>query len=963
MKGLYDRLGVSQNASPQEIRNAYKNRSRQLHPDKGGNKEDMQRLNEAYKLLTNPEALKKWEAEHPEENDFSGFDFLPSHGERPSERYRRTLHAMSSFFETNPAEKINSTNKIKAFEDLNKPLMNGLLTCPQYQNLYRVKEDSIVYENVYEYINHKTKWSDAVKPFTSSFLLEPLTLTKGFNILCNFLAGEYYGEKLKVLIQYMRKQLVILKNQTYDARFYEAVLNIVSALNITENCQQITKALDDINCFIYQRHLMETQSVIRLIQNKYFRYFVATVLKQDWQSYTIESPKDMLLYMKSELNYLRRLVPMSHIHSTLEAKVRKLLSNEISVTDLIDMGYVLIDLMVTSVTSFSRINTGIMAALCIHQAAKLETNESKIMALEFISLCLYQNSLTVAFNTNILIAFYTSNQIIRCLNFLQYDQSTPNIGIIETYLTQPGDNALLNFSGSIISNLKGTIKRALYLVDIVPFYVLPKSTLDGELIEIFQMGMLRFSLEQLLATKEGLMDSSFDQAKIIYHAYELTLIHWRTEERNDELEQKVIDLKLRSIEALLHAEGSNINQMAEMIDKPYINMKRNEDGWFSQDQSLDFSAELGLKIYSDIHGIEFNEDTLEFRFIMEEWTNDKPAHEKLFTEFDIRQMLYFGIQGGFISLDHHDANKLYDTIQNILYGPETLPLTEFFKTLFITDYLLKTFTTGAEISGRAPFLVRSSDTLLSRLPEHLQQVLKICTKNSSNSGHCHRFWITAGAIDKNTDIKDNNKKILYTDPVMRIQKQLLQIDPNGELKDAPIDSDDNSNEAIFARDFTKYYDEIGSYFPEFLRLKKLVKISAAVLELSCIRNNNLLKLKQTKQVLDDNKFWSDVLAENLTKSTNNINQGYEQLPTNLRNMLQKLHPISDTNWWDNVKYQIIYNEKCAILSQAVKDFPKFSFNLYDPEVTKTYNELYNENYTRLYNENYLSNKNVPHFWV
>src|SRR6185312_7897986 len=141
--------------------------------------EDMQRLNEAYKLLTNPEALKKWEADHPEENDFSGFEYLSSHGERPSERYRRTFEVMSSFFETNPLEKIKSNDRVNAYKDLNKPLMNCMLAYPQYQNLYRIKEDGVVYENLYEYVAHKTKWSNITETIHPIPLQELITLTKG----------------------------------------------------------------------------------------------------------------------------------------------------------------------------------------------------------------------------------------------------------------------------------------------------------------------------------------------------------------------------------------------------------------------------------------------------------------------------------------------------------------------------------------------------------------------------------------------------------------------------------------------------------------------------------------------------------------------------------------------------------------------------------------------------------------
>ncbi|MBA2710529.1 MAG: J domain-containing protein [Tatlockia sp.] len=61
MKELYERLGVSVDADPSLIKQAYRKRALDNHPDKqGGTIEDMQKINEAYRLLTNPEELKKY---------------------------------------------------------------------------------------------------------------------------------------------------------------------------------------------------------------------------------------------------------------------------------------------------------------------------------------------------------------------------------------------------------------------------------------------------------------------------------------------------------------------------------------------------------------------------------------------------------------------------------------------------------------------------------------------------------------------------------------------------------------------------------------------------------------------------------------------------------------------------------------------------------------------------------------
>lgn len=59
---LYDILGVSKNASPKEIRKAYLNLSKTLHPDKGGDEEDFKSLGEAYRILSDVGLRKSYDS-------------------------------------------------------------------------------------------------------------------------------------------------------------------------------------------------------------------------------------------------------------------------------------------------------------------------------------------------------------------------------------------------------------------------------------------------------------------------------------------------------------------------------------------------------------------------------------------------------------------------------------------------------------------------------------------------------------------------------------------------------------------------------------------------------------------------------------------------------------------------------------------------------------------------------------
>ena len=62
-KDYYSVLGVSENASAEDLERAFRGAARKRHPDGGGSEEAMKSLNEAHDILSDPETRSAYDAE------------------------------------------------------------------------------------------------------------------------------------------------------------------------------------------------------------------------------------------------------------------------------------------------------------------------------------------------------------------------------------------------------------------------------------------------------------------------------------------------------------------------------------------------------------------------------------------------------------------------------------------------------------------------------------------------------------------------------------------------------------------------------------------------------------------------------------------------------------------------------------------------------------------------------------
>jgi len=103
MKNFYDTLGVAENASEKDIKEAFKSLAKKYHPDRGGDEKKFKEINEAYDTLKNTDKRQEYDAirrygqraggsgfnhnnndffsEDIFQDFFSGFGFTPGRGQ------------------------------------------------------------------------------------------------------------------------------------------------------------------------------------------------------------------------------------------------------------------------------------------------------------------------------------------------------------------------------------------------------------------------------------------------------------------------------------------------------------------------------------------------------------------------------------------------------------------------------------------------------------------------------------------------------------------------------------------------------------------------------------------------------------------------------------------------------------------------------------------------------------------
>ncbi|CAF3720979.1 unnamed protein product [Rotaria sp. Silwood1] len=317
-----------------------------------------------------------------------------------------------------------------------------------------------------------------------------------------------------------------------------------------------------------------------------------------------------------------------------------------------------------------------------------------------------------------------------------------------------------------------------------------------------------------------------------------------------------------------------------LLSNPLI--PRTNDGWLTDKrQPLGIS---GNQYFTNVDGISFNIDTGEIKLFLVPTKNKIDA---LFSDNDLNEVFSKGITQAIFTLDQPDSKLLSHPFQEMKYGPSSsLVHTQYLATLLHADYLLKMITTGTEVCAIAPFPMEKESNVLRRLPRHLQELLKPLHQREKTKnlwGNAHRFWIEAGNLIYERQVNNAQSEIIYRlgDVKMFVKKHLLEYDEQGNLIDDTIRNNtnlDQSPEGLFAKAFTDHYNEIGSYFPELLRLKELLKLGAL---LAILQNHyeNLTEMMTNEQSSVEEMLTSvkSQIREYPQATTYNVNYHYSNI--------------------------------------------------------------------------------------
>jgi len=785
MKDLYKLLGISKESSDEVIKKAYKKLASEHHPDKGGDPELMQLLNEAKETLSDPDKRAKYNEDFEnykntdldleKDNPINGF--LSSGNTRPySDRFReKHRHLVLKFGR--------------------EPMTN--CTLPNYNPIDSKTYSLVDKDNTTHYFSDIFSFSRAkAKHFPSiGSFVEPEKLTPKIviNIFLDFLSGKYYGQDLEKIIGYFNSNTTLMVN-TAVLDLFRGICEIIS-FSITGqiNKSSFKESIEKINVFTVNASEDELKDIVPLFYNKYYKnlflyalnlhlYSSTSYFRNHFFDFENMSAFDGSQKIKEYISILRSNFSNPHIDRGVLEKLLNYIKilyffdnesnedqpDERSPADKIrENAFHLLDcipalLSVSDQTALA--NTFLQIGLQFQRSTLKESDLHEKMADEQLALDLYLTAYLAAKNSTPDIEIYFISHILKLvLHFM--------------------------FTDANIINITSVLKERLWaLTEIFPIFSHFRSNFSFFNEKSRYVNLMRKILNSLIDLQQGKSADlentvDYNPVTVLYNAYEACLKMWFQEEYDPEVENR---FRSSLMDELLFEHSWTFLDVERNIASPWIMIDRDEDGWIKPSRSLPYNVSKEHQPYSTVNGFEINNKTGEINFFMTPWTPDRPIYEKLFTTFDLQEMLEKNIEGAIFSLDPVDPNMPYHPFNALRFAPSQLYESELLNSMLLTDYILKFLTTNQEVQGEYPFQQRPVAHMIKHLPEYLREIITDLHA-SQHDGALHRFWIQADETDvlspDENSTNDAIERFSVKNIKMIVKKHRMERDLHGELKD------------------------------------------------------------------------------------------------------------------------------------------------------------------------------------
>ena len=781
MNDLYALLGLNKNASEKEIKRAYKDMARVLHPDKEtGNSERMTLLNEAHEKLLDPEKRRQFD------EDWKVF-CESGEGQEPTTFISGRLDTAGVPFSKAIREKY--IQFVRAYRA--KPIKQETAIHhfkPHYSSLYPSNKNNM---DLFSWIKEKSRATPHPTPLKK--YSRQLTLSLAIEIFTQFLSGDFYGRNLIVTKGYLSSEISRIKSSQsdlYEINLYEAIFDIVGMVESPENNEKLLLSIKKIIDYAKRVDDQSMRSFSLLFQSKYFRNLLSKTLHQYWMGTNEfltsknddffdgkETTKVILNNFRMQLSQTNRGESYENLRKHIRY-LRMLYQFEKDVDEGSDAtptakfyrekAFHILDWIPAFLTTSRRhiiTNVIFRAAVYFQKASLYGKSRSRKMADEKIACELF---LSATMNRQLTpdIEFYA------CIHSLKY-------------------MAQFQFQTENLSNIITSLqRRALILADIFPFFDPIKSNISLLMQENESIILMRRLLHNLIdiiesnSAQSNQITIDHDYVTVLYQAYEANLKNWYEERYNPKTEEKIrVDL----MRGLLAKKNWKFSDLERNINFPWIMVGRDKEGWMIPTDSLPFPNHPFVEKFCSIDGFEFNYKTGNINLLFKPANQEEP-YESLITIFDLRELLEKNIQAAIFSLDPVDPEKPYHPFNEMYFSPSSLYQTTLMHTMFLTDYLLKFFTIKQEVQGKHPYAMRSLNHLTRHLPLYLKKIIDDF-HSAQQSESLHRFWIEAVelpvgySVEKKGWFNHETHRFALGPLRMVVRKHCMARDINGNLID------------------------------------------------------------------------------------------------------------------------------------------------------------------------------------